>query len=643
MASCDHCGSFIIFGGEREGNRRFCNKTCRQNGFLAISADKLPQHVVDEAVDEMHASACPVCDGPGPVDVHMSHTIWSALYLTSWKSSPTLCCRSCGRKKQFGALCFSTALGWWGFPWGIVITPVQILRNISGLIGGPNPDVPSEKLEEIVRLDLAQRIELGEAIPGSSRLRKRSSGPVIDKIDVECETCCQKFKAKVELAGRTGSCRGCGAPITVPELDLVDEDDVWEDVSSSRNSRFDDDVFDSEFDDEQEDWDGYHTESRGRAGRGSSGRGSRRHPESKKSGSRILMIVLCVLGVLFVLPIVIFVIAFLFFADPQQIAQENRNRPAQHAPMPAPAPQMQPGLELAPNLPVASPAFPDEQVPNVPATQPGFSPLPGQLPGSERAAPDVKSTPVEPLENPDPAGRLWIVLSNLREENPGSVNPFNRPFVVNYQVANGAPDPTARYVLQMTRKLGTFQERADVPVDLTASGSVRFQPPPQFVMLNDFTVKMVRELASKKWQRLSAELKTGGDRTTAEVPKSVREIAGADAAGKMVAIANAEMSSSPPFPMLSMECELITAPEPVGYYFVVVESSGNRIEFDVTRQLKATSVGEESSLGGRLLGAGAQVSRPFKLHIEKRKSPSRSPFQRERDTPEVVSNTLSVE
>ena len=46
-------------------------------------------------------------------------------------------------------------LGWWGIPWGFILTPVQIGRNIYGIIKGPDPMAPSEGLEKAVRVILA--------------------------------------------------------------------------------------------------------------------------------------------------------------------------------------------------------------------------------------------------------------------------------------------------------------------------------------------------------------------------------------------------------------------------------------------------------------------------------------------------------
>lgn len=109
-------------------------------------------------MEEVHRSNCPRCNGPGPLDVYKAHQVWSALVLTSWSSRPALSCKSCGTKRQIGALLLSGLFGWWGFPWGLVMTPVQIARNIAEMAGGPKAGSPSALLEKFVRLQAGARL-----------------------------------------------------------------------------------------------------------------------------------------------------------------------------------------------------------------------------------------------------------------------------------------------------------------------------------------------------------------------------------------------------------------------------------------------------------------------------------------------------
>jgi len=157
MASCATCGTTILFGGKRLGDLRFCSDKCVVQGqYLAVAA-QVPESAAMELAGRIHAGLCPRCKGPGPVDVYKSFSIWSAILLTSWKTQQHICCRACGSKAQYQALLQSAVAGWWGFPWGFLITPVQIARNIGGLrreqsLGGPSPD-----LVRVMRLELARQ------------------------------------------------------------------------------------------------------------------------------------------------------------------------------------------------------------------------------------------------------------------------------------------------------------------------------------------------------------------------------------------------------------------------------------------------------------------------------------------------------
>jgi hypothetical protein len=164
MAACGYCGTTILFGGKRDGELRFCNDECQRKGFVAAVAQEVPDDLVSEQVWKVHQGSCPKCGGSGPVDVHMSYRVWSALVMTSWSSRPHVVCRPCGSKARLGDAAFSLAFGWWGFPWGFIITPVQVFRNVAGFFGKRDPAAPSPQLAHMVRLHIA-----ADAIEASGR------------------------------------------------------------------------------------------------------------------------------------------------------------------------------------------------------------------------------------------------------------------------------------------------------------------------------------------------------------------------------------------------------------------------------------------------------------------------------------------
>jgi len=158
MVSCAYCNATILFGGKTQGDLRFCNAECEQNDLLTNLADQIPADDLARYVQLTHQGDCPKCKRKGPVDVHMSYWIWSALLMTSWSSRPTICCSTCGTKKKLLDALYSTLLGWWGFPWGVILTPVQVIRNLVSIARSPDPTKPSVELERQIRLRLATHL-----------------------------------------------------------------------------------------------------------------------------------------------------------------------------------------------------------------------------------------------------------------------------------------------------------------------------------------------------------------------------------------------------------------------------------------------------------------------------------------------------
>jgi len=169
MATCEVCGTRILFGAVKHGEHRYCSAKCVKEAAWIFASKSVPDAEVEREVRAIHQGTCPKCKGPGPIDVHTSHRVYSALVITSWSSHPVIACRSCGRKEQFKHAIYSFVLGWWGFPFGLVVTPVQVIRNVCGMIGlsGPDPSTPSPALARAVRLSLAARKRSVMALPAS--------------------------------------------------------------------------------------------------------------------------------------------------------------------------------------------------------------------------------------------------------------------------------------------------------------------------------------------------------------------------------------------------------------------------------------------------------------------------------------------
>lgn len=155
MASCSICGTTILFGGIKEEDQRYCGEDCQANHVLANMSDRIPEAIVQETMRKVREDACPRCGGNGPVDVFTSHKVTSFIVMTSWKNQPQLSCRGCATKSQLAGTLHSTILGWWGFPWGLIMTPVQIGRNLMALARTPDPAKTAGMFEGMVRAQLA--------------------------------------------------------------------------------------------------------------------------------------------------------------------------------------------------------------------------------------------------------------------------------------------------------------------------------------------------------------------------------------------------------------------------------------------------------------------------------------------------------
>ena len=118
------------------------------------------------------------------------------------------------------------------------MTPVQIIRNLSGMMGGPPADRPSEQLENIIRLSLAEQVESGYSLPGQSS-KQLAVAKAVGPIKVTCSACDTSLKAPATAAGKTLKCPKCSQPIQVPELDddLVDFDDLVDDAEDAPVAR----------------------------------------------------------------------------------------------------------------------------------------------------------------------------------------------------------------------------------------------------------------------------------------------------------------------------------------------------------------------------------------------------------------------
>lgn len=157
MTRCAACDFWIPWGGIRAGDYRYCCDECVADGPVIPLSRTLPATDVRLVALKLHGGPCPRCKGPGrPVEVRPYYRVWSIVVLTHWSTRLRICCRACGFKLQLGSIGWCMLLGWWGLPLGVLMTPVQIVRNLVAMVFVPDPRQPSPRLVQAASITLAQ-------------------------------------------------------------------------------------------------------------------------------------------------------------------------------------------------------------------------------------------------------------------------------------------------------------------------------------------------------------------------------------------------------------------------------------------------------------------------------------------------------
>ncbi|RDZ28726.1 hypothetical protein [Lysobacter silvisoli] len=167
---CDRCGKSCGASAVGNGAQTFCSTACRRLTELMEAAAEFDDDDVHRHALVLQRGACPGCLRQGtPIEVRRSYHVWSAIFLTRWGTSQKVRCRRCGIRNNLTDAAFSATLGWWGFPFGLLMTPVQILRNLGEMLISDRPRPPSRELLELARLDLGQQVLQGQGVGGAFR------------------------------------------------------------------------------------------------------------------------------------------------------------------------------------------------------------------------------------------------------------------------------------------------------------------------------------------------------------------------------------------------------------------------------------------------------------------------------------------
>ncbi|WP_052941288.1 hypothetical protein [Chromobacterium subtsugae] len=156
---CDFCGSWAGRSAVVDGGQRFCRQACLREARLLEISEDIPTDMIFQHACRIKQGSCSLCKkASSTTEVRPYYRVWSIGILTRWTKRTHICCHSCGRKTNFACLIFSFAFGWWGMPWGLIITPAQIISNLAEMFRSRADATPSDALLRAARLDLASKL-----------------------------------------------------------------------------------------------------------------------------------------------------------------------------------------------------------------------------------------------------------------------------------------------------------------------------------------------------------------------------------------------------------------------------------------------------------------------------------------------------
>lgn len=155
---CDFCGNSIYFSAIKDEGQKFCSKQCLHNARMLELAIDIPDNLILDNAEAIRNGHCPVCNHQNSInEVRKYYWVWSAVYFTRWGSRNRISCKKCAVKKNFSSIMSSFLLGWWGVPWGIIITPSQIISNLVAILQKNKQEV-SEELIQTAKILLAEKV-----------------------------------------------------------------------------------------------------------------------------------------------------------------------------------------------------------------------------------------------------------------------------------------------------------------------------------------------------------------------------------------------------------------------------------------------------------------------------------------------------
>lgn len=233
------------------------------------------------------------------------------------------------------------------------------------------------------------------------------------------------------------------------------------------------------------------------------------------------------------------------------------------------------------------------------------------------------------------ADRLWVQLSEFKPRS-GSGNAIGRSYQISYKVVSGQAAPNKNYVLFVATDLGVMQRYIEVDVIPQGSGSIPFDV--GIGMSGNLKAYMALKTGRQDWKPVSGEIKINGEPTTAQRPPTIQEAAGADAQGKMLALANPRFERGRiGRNALVVDFVLQQPYEPGKNYFLIIEgNSGQPVVSRASPSLMRMKVGDSDQMGVSLMGPGNFPDGPLRIYVEIRQG------MRSKDGAERVSNVVTL-
>lgn len=114
---------------EKEITKRNLNPDILK-GFIAQTKEYTISELETYA-EKLRKIACPICNQTHKkLNGTIAYTVKSFVFFSSFGIKPIIACPECLDKENNNSISSTLLLGWWGFPWGILKTPIYIYKNM---------------------------------------------------------------------------------------------------------------------------------------------------------------------------------------------------------------------------------------------------------------------------------------------------------------------------------------------------------------------------------------------------------------------------------------------------------------------------------------------------------------------------------